>query len=353
MTLDTSAYDYVLQGLLEQYSPSHNERPASEYLAGQMELLGYEHAFVDEANNAVGIIGNGPREIVLLGHIDTVPGFIRVEKVEGRLYGRGAVDAKGPLSTFTCAAAAAGRQPGWKIIVIGAVEEEAASSKGARHALTRYNPEMCVIGEPSQWDRITLGYKGRLLADYRMTRPLTHTARPEQNAYEHAVEYWNVVRAHVATLNQEREKAFDQIFATIRAFNSHDDGFCETATMSLGFRLPLDLAPEEFMEILRSHAGLAEITFRGAEVAYRAEKNTPLVRAFNNAIRDVGSKPGYVYKTGTSDMNIVGPVWKCPIVAYGPGDSSLDHTPEEHILLDEYHKGIEVVSHVLRNLNGI
>jgi len=28
-------------------------------------------------------------------------------------------------------------------------------------------------------------------------------------------------------------------------------------------------------------------------------------------------------KTGTSDMNIVGPIWKCPIVAYGPGDSRL------------------------------
>ncbi len=41
-------------------------------------------------------------------------------------------------------------------------------------------------------------------------------------------------------------------------------------------------------------------------------------------------------KLGTSDMNVVGPVWQCPILAYGPGDSSLDHTPEEQIVLDDY-----------------
>src|SRR5439155_4091142 len=126
-------------------------------------LAGFDCAFVHDASNAVGILGDGPREIVLLGHIDTVPGYIPVKVVDGKLYGRGSVDAKGPLATFAAAAAAAGCQPGWRIIVIGAVEEEAITSKGARYALTQYRPEMCVIGEPSQWDRVTLGYKGRLL----------------------------------------------------------------------------------------------------------------------------------------------------------------------------------------------
>ena len=40
-------------------------------------------------------------------------------------------------------------------------------------------------------------------------------------------------------------------------------------------------------------------------------------------------------------MNVVGPVWGCPIVAYGPGDSSLDHTPEERIDLGEYLRAVE------------
>ena len=55
-------------------------------------------------------------------------------------------------------------------------------------------------------------------------------------------------------------------------------------------------------------------------------------------------------KTGTADMNIVGPVWNCPILAYGPGDSSLDHTPDEHILIPEYYQAVKVLEGVIREL---
>jgi len=43
-------------------------------------------------------------------------------------------------------------------------------------------------------------------------------------------------------------------------------------------------------------------------------------------------------------------VWNCPILAYGPGDSALDHTPHEHIDLREYHRGIAVLTRVLKEL---
>src|SRR5260221_12506020 len=254
MTLTDSDFDSLLSGLLKAYSPSHEERKASEYLAGWVQCAGYDRAFVDEAGNAVGILGEGPQEIVVLGHIDTVPGYINVEVRDGKLYGRGSVDAKGPLATFTAAAAQAGRQPGWRIIVVGAVEEEAASSKGARHAATQYHPALCVIGEPSQWDRITLGYKGRLLLDYRCTRTMSHTASLDRSAPEQAIDFWNAISAEIKTINVGRDKAFDQVMPSIRKIKSSDDGFCETAEMTLGFRLPLDVPPEVLQARLMAHA---------------------------------------------------------------------------------------------------
>jgi LysW-gamma-L-lysine carboxypeptidase len=94
----------------------------------------------------------------------------------------------------------------------------------------------------------------------------------------------------------------------------------------------------------------AELCFHDDELAFRAPKNTRLVAAFLTAIREMGGQPRFSFKTGTSDMNIVGPVWKCPIVAYGPGDPTLDHTPNEHLDLAEYEKAIAVLVGALREL---
>ena len=77
------------------------------------------------------------------------------------------------------------------------------------------------------------------------------------------------------------------------------------------------------------------------------------MRSFLAAIRAqevAGAKPAFLVKTGTSDMNVVAPIWRCPIVAYGPGDSALDHTPHEHLELDEYWKAVAILETSLREL---
>ncbi|MBK7319597.1 hypothetical protein [Candidatus Villigracilis affinis] len=68
----------TLIGLVSQYSPSGQERGAVEWLVARMKALGFDDAFVDEAGNAVGVMGKGTKQVVLLGHIDTVPGEISV-----------------------------------------------------------------------------------------------------------------------------------------------------------------------------------------------------------------------------------------------------------------------------------
>jgi [amino group carrier protein]-lysine/ornithine hydrolase len=95
-----------------------------------------------------------------------------------------------------------------------------------------------------------------------------------------------------------------------------------------------------------------EFRFRGYEPAWRADRQNPLVRSFLAAVRTVDDavQPGFVLKSGTSDMNVVGPLWNCPIAAYGPGDSALDHTPDEHLMLAEYWRAILVMHGMLARL---
>jgi LysW-gamma-L-lysine carboxypeptidase len=359
----------TLIGLVSQYSPSGQERGAVEWLVAQMKSLGFDSAFIDEAGNAVGVMGKGSKQVVLMGHIDTVPGEIKVTLIPtpspsfpgggGFLYGRGSVDAKGPLACFADAVAQVGAKDGWQFVVIGAVEEE-RNSEGARFVAAQYKPDFAIIGEPNQWDRMALGYKGSAWANITVKREQAHTASGEETAAEAAVEVWLKVKEYVDLFNADKLKAFDKLLLTLRGMDSDSNDFEQWAKLKVGVRLPVEVSPEDWYTILNKindshlkgdcHLIVEPTGF--AIPAWGCEKNTPLVRAFLSGIRSQGGEPRFVYKTGTADLNIVAPIWKCPAVVYGPGDSALDHTPHEHINLDEYAKAVTVLSEALKKLSA-
>lgn len=354
MTLDSEAF---LQRMVEIESLSGQETAVAEFIVAQMQAFGYDEAFVDAAGNAVGRRvcpdekGEIQQEIVLLGHMDTVPGNIPVRiDEEGRLHGRGTVDAKGPLATFVVAGAQATLQPGTRLVVIGATEEESATSRGARFAREQYQPDFCIIGEPSGWEGITLGYKGRVLLDYSLRQEMGHTAGPVTSVGETAVSFWNGLNDYCHQFNASRGKLFDQILPSMRQIETGSDGLWDTAVLKLGFRLPPDYDLQELVDLAEQLRGTADLRLYAHEPAYHTSRANPLYRAFSQAIRQTGGRPVPKLKTGTSDMNVVGPVWQCPIVAYGPGDSQLDHTPHEHLELAEYERAIVVLEKVISAL---
>ncbi len=346
----------TLIGLVSQYSPSGQERGAVEWLVDRMKSLGYDEAFIDEAGNAVGVMRQGPKQVVLLGHIDTVPGEIKIERDDVSLYGRGSVDAKGPLACFVDAVAKVGTKERRQFVVIGAVEEE-RDSEGARFIAEQYKPDFAIIGEPNQWNRIAIGYKGSAWANITVERGQVHTASGEPTATEAAVEAWLKIKAYVDSFNVDKQKVFDKLLLTLRGMESSSNDFEQWARLRVGVRLPVEVTPEDWYQKLEETLKVSE-TFRVlierigfAIPAWACEKNTSLVRAFLSGIRSQGGDPRFVYKTGTADLNIVAPVWKCPSLVYGPGDSFLDHTPNEHIDFNDYTKAVSVLHHALCNLS--
>jgi len=332
-------------------SPTGSEHEATRWLAGRMLELGFTEASIDESGNAVGRMGDGPNQAILLGHIDTVPGVIPVRLEGDLLHGRGTVDAKGPLAAFVDAVAGLGRVEGWSFVVVGAVDEE-GDSRGARHLLTQgYRPRFAIVGEPSRWDRITIGYKGSAWTTVTVRRPLAHSAAAEPTACEAALAAWSSIQAWAEAFNRGRDRLFDRVVPSLQRWSSDDDGLQAWARIHLGARLPPDIEPQRWMETLQTITEGAVVDWAGlATPAYRGEKNTPLTRAFLRAIRDGGGQPAFVTKTGTADLNLVAPAWSCPAVAYGPGDSSLDHTAREHISLAEYARSVVVLGATLRDL---
>lgn len=358
----------LLQGLVGIPSLSGDEGEASEWLVERMADLGFR-SFVDGAGNAVGVVerpdseGKITFEGVLLGHIDTVPGEIPVEIRGGSLYGRGSVDAKGPLASFVMAAAGAGLLPGTRLIVAGAVEEEAATSKGAWHLVENLpggssedpirSPDFCLIGEPSGWDAVTLGYKGRMLIDYELSREMGHTAGPDTAVAERAVAWWNAIRAYADRCNNGCTREFDRLSLSLRSVQTASDGFYDSVSAKVGIRIPPGADLEAVAAEARLAAGEAQLEVYGEVPAHLADRRSPLVRAFSTVMRRQGVRPRMKVKTGTSDMNVAGPRWGCPIAAYGPGDSRLDHTPHEHLVIEDYHRAISTLTGVLERVQEV
>jgi len=343
-----------LEELISIPSPSGEEDEAAEYLVEQMTGLGFR-AHRDGAGNVVGTVGNpeAEREIVLLGHMDTVPGQIPIHWQGDRLYGRGAVDAKGPLATFVSAAArVAPALQDARIVVIGAVEEE-THGRGSRHLVdTRQAPEYVIIGEPSHWEGITLGYKGMVAVEYRLMQPGGHSAGERPGPAEKAVGFWNQLMTYSEELNQSRWGHFDTLDPALREFSTFSDGLDDGVAINIVVRLPPGFDVANLKQKMRTWCNGAKLSFPSSDPPFRSQKNTPPVRALLRAIRAEGGRPRFKLKTGTSDMNVVGPAWGCPIVAYGPGNSSLDHTPEEHIEIKEFLQATNVLTQALKTLAG-
>jgi LysW-gamma-L-lysine carboxypeptidase len=330
----------LLVDLVSTPSPSGREADAAAILVAFFEAHDRE-VYVDEAGN---VRAPADDAVLLTSHIDTVPGNIPVEVKDGELWGRGSVDATGPLAAMAVAAVETG------VSFAGVVEEETTSS-GARFLCEdREAPEAVVNGEPSGWEGITLGYRGFLDGTYVATSESGHSSRPDMNAIEEAMEWWQKVEN--AFEADEWRPIFEQVTTKPVGFDGGlgADGLSVEATMEVQFRIPPALSADELRELADSKLIEGTVHWNEPIPPVMESPRTEVARAFRVAIRQAGGSPRLLRKTGTSDMNLYADAWDCPMVTYGPGNSDLDHAPDEHIVLDEFDTAVEVLVDVAQRL---
>ncbi|GAB2331955.1 [LysW]-lysine hydrolase [Streptomyces griseoincarnatus] len=336
----------LLRAMLSIPSVSGSEARLAAFLAERMTALGMT-AWVDAVGNVHGVAG--PQDaptVLLLGHLDTVPGTVPALRIGGLLYGRGAVDAKGPLAAMIVAAAKVGAV---RAHVVGAVGEEVPGSHGARHLLdTLPAPDAVIIGEPSGWDGVCLGYKGRVGVEYRVDKPLLHTSSPEPTAVEDAVAFCDLVREHLRRQSNGTDPvSFDTAAATLVDLRG-DLGHAEAL---LTCRVPPGFDFDLFEQHLGQHS-VGVTVFDERVPAVRRSPGDPVARALRAAVRAQGGTPVLKLKAGTSDMNVVDE-WNVPMAAYGPGDAHLDHTSDEHIAVADLTRAVAVLDTALARLGGL
>jgi LysW-gamma-L-lysine carboxypeptidase len=358
---------HLLTDLLSIYSPSGKEEAIAGFLIKEMKKLGFR-ARKDAIGNVIGEIGQGEPTILLCGHMDTIVGNLPVRAENNKLYGTGAVDAKGPLAAMIIAAATLARESALqaRVLVVGAVEEE-ATSKGIKHIIEQgLQADYAIFGEPSGVENITIGYKGSLHLKITCKTETGHSSSPwfYENALEKAFELWQQIRNAYPSV-EEQESPFHAVTACLVKLAggkgvSKVPSECE---MRVDIRVPSQFTVAQVFNVIESVIKQwqdanpkvqVKVAIIDQNEAFEVAKNSLLVRAVSYAIRKVLNKPATLLrKTGTGDMNILGRAMNIPIVTYGPGDSHLDHTKDEHIDISEYLAGIEVYKETILKLSEL
>jgi LysW-gamma-L-lysine carboxypeptidase len=357
----------LLTNLLGIYSPSGKEEDIASFLAVEMKKLGFQVG-VDAIGNVIGVVGEGEPVIFLCGHMDTVAGHLPLRVEEGKIYARGAVDAKGPLAAMIMAAAQVAKEPAFKgKVLVASVVEEEATSRGVRHLITHgIQADYAIFGEPSGVENITIGYKGQIQLKVTCKTQTGHSSTPwlYENALEKAYEVWEHIKNSYPPL-EKQESPFQALTACLTKVSGGraNSVIPFESEMHIDIRIPPQLTSAQVFEetqkvIAKYQADNPKVTVKAtmedSVEPFEVNKSSPLVHAFSASVRKVLNKPATLLrKTGTGDMNILGKAMNLPIVTYGPGDSHLDHTTEEHIVIAEYLDSIQIYKETLLKLSEL
>lgn len=328
----------LLERLVQIPSPTGEEPAAVRFLQTQARQDGFR-VIEDSAGNFVADAGSGRALLLFVGHIDTVPGRIPVRVENGQLWGRGAVDAKGSLVAFYEAARSFLRSPEVRLRVVGAVDEEGLS-RGAKALPSQVAPDAIVIGEPSGINAIAVGYKGVVRGTFRVRRPRIHGAHPGLSAPDQTLDFWSLLRTELGV-----DPTFHGIQVRLESLATVTDNLEDEVDARFSVRVPWDRAAHDVAARLEALGRAHDVHMELREVLEPAQgtRGNPLVAAYQQAVREAGLALRFTRKSGTSDFNTLHAAFPhTPIVAYGPGDPSLDHTPNERLPLVDLRRAIDV-----------
>ena len=355
----------TLEKALKLYTPSLREKSMADFLADKCDDLGFHDIHTDDVGNLIATKGSGSPKILLCGHMDTVPGRVRVRKEGDSLFGRGSSDAKGPLIAMLFAAASVKEESG-TVIFVGAVDEEGNATGIKNLVKNRPDVDYAIFGEPSGTKQITIAYKGRIAINLKINvQDSAHASAPwlAKNAIEETGIFVNEIK-RILESGQENKKKGMLLTATlteIKGGASHNITPKECDS-TLDIRIPVDMNCNMVEEKIST--AVNEIAGRqGVEAFYsiidetepfEAPHNSPLVRALTLGVIDIEkSRPMLIRKTGTGDMNVIGSQLKIPVVTFGPGDPHAAHTIDEKISIDEFLRGIEVLKRTISHLKRL
>ncbi len=348
------------------------ERAAAQVLAAylkdhglEVELDGWDES---RANVAARLRSSGQRPGLLFGaHLDVVPPgdepwthapFDAVEK-EGRLYGRGATDMKGPLAAAAAAVAELADE-GAALkgdLVLAATAGEETDSCGVKRFVERQSGSLgplcgTVICEPTGFTVVT-AHRGMCWLRVTTFGRTAHSSMPQMgvNAISKMRRILEAMETFVPAHQPDPLLGVPSMSINRIEGGSAPNVVPDRCSIQVDFRLVPGQEAAGLVEEVRglcSRLAADDPDFRSHVEIVRAvgplkiESAEPFVQ---QVCRTVGTE-GPVAVGYTTD----GPYFAelgVPLVVFGPGDSSVCHKPDEYVKLADLERGKQCFKQII------
>jgi succinyl-diaminopimelate desuccinylase len=357
------------QRLIQTPSLPGQEGNVAALIRAEMERLGYDAVWIDEAGNVLGrIAGGGGPSLMFNGHMDHVdagdpahwhhPPF-GGEIHDGELWGRATVDMKGALAAMVYAGGlikTLGLTPPGDLYVAGVVQEE-VGGLGSRYLSGTLPVARAVIGESSA-NHLRRGHRGRVELRAHFEGRSVHASMPHLGINPH----WAMARFTSAL--RSLEMASDPVYGASTVAPTRVSSKPESANVTPAvLHLVLDWRniPGEgteaivaALEALLAHSlepggtGRIEVasrrlvTYTGMEMeypdafpSYTTAADEPWLLAAQATLVDVLGREVQVgtwrFATDGGHLAAAG----ATVIGFGPGDDAVVHTVEERLPIDE------------------
>jgi acetylornithine deacetylase len=317
------------RALIDIDSTTGIEAAAGEWLAARLRTMGYavtEQRLDRGCGNILATLGSP--EVVLSTHYDCVPPFFPSDVRDGRLYGRGACDAKGILAAQVAAAERLRADGERRVGLLFVVGEERGSDGAELANRSPAGSRFLINGEPTD-SRLGSATRGVLRLRLRASGRAAHSAAPERG--ESAI-----------------DKLLDALIA-LRGVPLPSDPHLGRTFYSIGLIdggvAPNVIPPHASAEVLFRTVGPPEEILSAIAVLEPRVKVEEVLRVAAVRMHTVPGFESAVFPF-TTDVPLLGR-WGKPLL-FGPGSFLVAHTDHEHLEIAEFDRAIDAYIRLVR-----
>lgn len=358
----------------------NSEKATAEYIAQIFQREGIETEIVEVLAGRPNVYGvlrgsGGGKSLMLSGHLDTVPAYgmenpFSGEIRDGRLYGRGACDMKGPLAAMIYALICLKREGirlKGDLYFTGVIDEE-EKGKGVEE-LIKHGPytDGAIVGEPTQL-KMAIGNKGLEWIDIEVYGKTVHGGEMEKgiNAISKAVKL--IKKVEDEYLPKLREKKHPVLGSPTLNFGTISGGD-QPSTVPGICRMKVDRrwipgeTRDQVYDDLRSiikeieredpqfHAELWDVFEKDDLLPHQpffTAESDPLIQATREAMGLTAEALGVTLNSESvimpawSDAGYLSNYTETSCIVLGPGDLTLAHSAGESIGVEELQQAAEL-----------